>query len=402
MTLTIREPIERKGNIPDGIEPIKESLRFSTYCTPITKFPERVRVWPHPGITIDLTSRAQFRELNNKGNQMIREPRYRGMPIEIAGPMIFKELFENLFWSTDRIATSAFGMDRITYEEACDYVERNWIHIPLSSLSIDQFSSMLQKIHHHIIDPENPSLKGFPPGKYRTGTNEPGTNEMVVWKIPELFDQPFVVFINQKIAAAQLLPNAEEIKAKLREAHKEMKNAALQGYSLYEMVNLNKVSPYAKALINEIYILYPPNKHIVPLMEKMISQIIEKLIRYENRPDEVEGPLPLKERVEQLTEDAISIASFAHLKLVGIHPFSEANGRMARMLMNIILMQAGHQPVGFTHDKPYTQALRTEDAGHKGAFDTFIRKTIKESTPIPLYVVSNQRRYFSLYKEQLS
>ncbi|MES1158288.1 MAG: Fic family protein [Terricaulis silvestris] len=35
----------------------------------------------------------------------------------------------------------------------------------------------------------------------------------------------------------------------------------------------------------------------------------------------------------------------AHLRLVSIHPFSDGNGRTARLLMNLILLRAGYPPV---------------------------------------------------------
>ena len=43
-------------------------------------------------------------------------------------------------------------------------------------------------------------------------------------------------------------------------------------------------------------------------------------------------------------ENIVDIAIQAHLKLVTIHPFTDGNGRTARLLMNLILMQAGYPP----------------------------------------------------------
>lgn len=40
----------------------------------------------------------------------------------------------------------------------------------------------------------------------------------------------------------------------------------------------------------------------------------------------------------------VKIAADAHFKLVSIHPFVDGNGRAARLLMNLILMQAGYPP----------------------------------------------------------
>lgn len=44
------------------------------------------------------------------------------------------------------------------------------------------------------------------------------------------------------------------------------------------------------------------------------------------------------------SDHPIKIAADAHFKLVSIHPFVDGNGRTARLLMNLLLMQAGYPP----------------------------------------------------------
>lgn len=50
----------------------------------------------------------------------------------------------------------------------------------------------------------------------------------------------------------------------------------------------------------------------------------------------------------------------AHARLVAIHPFSDGNGRTARLLMNLMLMQAGYPPIviGPEHRAAYIDALQ--------------------------------------------
>jgi len=43
-------------------------------------------------------------------------------------------------------------------------------------------------------------------------------------------------------------------------------------------------------------------------------------------------------------EHPVLIAAQAHLKLVSIHPFIDGNGRTARLLMNLLLLQYGYPP----------------------------------------------------------
>lgn len=46
-----------------------------------------------------------------------------------------------------------------------------------------------------------------------------------------------------------------------------------------------------------------------------------------------------------LVEHPVLTASQAHYKLVTIHPFVDGNGRTARLLMNLLLLQQGYPPV---------------------------------------------------------
>lgn len=62
------------------------------------------------------------------------------------------------------------------------------------------------------------------------------------------------------------------------------------------------------------------------------------------------NPLKVSELMEEFiqwlngnnTDHPVKIAADAHYKLVTIHPFVDGNGRTARLLMNLLLMQAGY------------------------------------------------------------
>lgn len=43
-------------------------------------------------------------------------------------------------------------------------------------------------------------------------------------------------------------------------------------------------------------------------------------------------------------DNPVKIAADAHFKLVTIHPFTDGNGRIARLLMNLLLIQSGYPP----------------------------------------------------------
>lgn len=48
--------------------------------------------------------------------------------------------------------------------------------------------------------------------------------------------------------------------------------------------------------------------------------------------------------LQTTTDHPVKVAADAHFKLVSIHPFVDGNGRTARLLMNLLLMQAGFPP----------------------------------------------------------
>jgi Fic family protein len=65
----------------------------------------------------------------------------------------------------------------------------------------------------------------------------------------------------------------------------------------------------------------------------------------------------------------------AHRRLVDIHPFNDGNGRVARLLMNLLLLRGGYPPVAVRpQDRPaYLAALqRHQAAGGSEAFDTLL------------------------------
>jgi Fic family protein len=67
-------------------------------------------------------------------------------------------------------------------------------------------------------------------------------------------------------------------------------------------------------------------------------------------------------RTTPYTPDA---AFTAHRRLVGIHPFSDGNGRTARLLMNLILIRGGYPPVAVRPEDrlTYIRSLQDEQAG---------------------------------------
>ncbi|MGB5978162.1 MAG: Fic family protein, partial [Cyclobacteriaceae bacterium] len=79
--------------------------------------------------------------------------------------------------------------------------------------------------------------------------------------------------------------------------------------------------------------------------------------------------------------NAILLAARFYYKFIRIHPFDDGNGRVARIVMNFILMKYGYPPVIIkTEDKEnYFAALRQADAGMIEPFIEYIAQNLLHS-----------------------
>lgn len=77
----------------------------------------------------------------------------------------------------------------------------------------------------------------------------------------------------------------------------------------------------------------------------------------------------------------LELAAQFHYSFIRIHPFDDGNGRMARILMNLILMRNGFPPVVVkTQDKDnYFKALQGADGGDVEVFEDYIAENLLDS-----------------------
>jgi Fic family protein len=93
-----------------------------------------------------------------------------------------------------------------------------------------------------------------------------------------------------------------------------------------------------------------------------------------------------REERDRVDLHPIILAATFHHQFVSIHPFDDGNGRMARILMNLILMQSGYLPVVLKLDRKseYFLALEKADVGEIEDFVIFVAQALIESENIYL------------------
>lgn len=117
----------------------------------------------------------------------------------------------------------------------------------------------------------------------------------------------------------------------------------------------------------------PPKFYLVPeLMENFCKDIEEQIKR-----------LPKIDELNFLTE-LTRLLAWAHHKFLWIHPFQDYNGRIARLLNNIILLNLNLPPIELKVEtkssrKKYIKALQEADKNNLALLDKIIKKALEES-----------------------
>lgn len=92
-------------------------------------------------------------------------------------------------------------------------------------------------------------------------------------------------------------------------------------------------------------------------------------------PQEIEGLMnTFTNRLQELLkqeEHPVAVAAWTHMELARIHPFSDASGRTARLIMNALLVQGGFDPAIFQDDDTYTAAIE-RDSDERGFFASYL------------------------------
>jgi fido (protein-threonine AMPylation protein) len=136
----------------------------------------------------------------------------------------------------------------------------------------------------------------------------------------------------------------------------------------------------------------PPGTAVQNHMYAFWSELDAKISGTPAKPAKASGKKTAKKNLEKWNDQVIDLAAWTQYKMVAIHPFAEGNGRMARLMTNLILYRFGLQPTDIKYEgenkERYLDALCAID--HKNDF-----------RPLKQLIVSGMyRSYEKLYAAQ--
>jgi len=123
-------------------------------------------------------------------------------------------------------------------------------------------------------------------------------------------------------------------------------------------------------------------------------------------PPAFEVPVLIKELLEWLRRNReelrpVEVAAVFHHRFVSVHPFDDGNGRVVRLLMNLLLIKQGYPfTVVRNYDRRrYYDTLRKADGGDLVPFVNFIGRCVEEALDLYLSAVEptdKKKQFLSL------
>jgi cell filamentation protein len=79
-------------------------------------------------------------------------------------------------------------------------------------------------------------------------------------------------------------------------------------------------------------------------------------------------------------EELVNAIAVTHVELIVIHPFREGNGRLSRLLADVMAVQAGHEPLDYTgwerNKAAYIGAIHAGFSGDYGPMSQFVARAM--------------------------
>ncbi len=107
-----------------------------------------------------------------------------------------------------------------------------------------------------------------------------------------------------------------------------------------------------------------------------------KFLDRQIKPFEEEFLQPYQQLTSYSKDQLVAYLAKAHVEFILIHPFREGNGRLSRLLMDVLVTQAGFEPLDYSlwskHKDYYFKAIQAGVAGNYEYMEGLVNDVLKE------------------------
>lgn len=187
----------------------------------------------------------------------------------------------------------------------------------------------------------------------------------------------------------------------------------------FEVINHSKAIDYLESIVKDneplraIDILKMHEIVLKNIDEEFAGRIRNGMVRIVGPDFNPPSPNKVSDLIDELIEftnanktnlSAPILASIFHHKLVWIHPFFDGIGRTGRLVMNLLLMNAGYPPCVILkyYRKKYYAALNLANKGQYEKLSLLVLQGLERSLNLYLEVVPGQYKEFELISNIVS
>lgn len=254
------------------------------------------------------------------------------------------------------------GIRFANYEKALHYIEKTIFTCPEAFLAQTKDIISIVKTLHEILTKDLPDEHLITPGHFR--------------KIEKILSN--LASQNDVLAHARRILSEQEYPLFEKSYNNFIASNSIGVFSDYERVLWSKCFIVPTA----------PNK-----IETELTAFCNTLIARLQHDFSESTPIVLNRK-----QASIELASFVHTELIRIHPFLIANGRLARIFMNTILVYfGGYDPVIIDNENDYKKAV-AQSLNTPQTFTDYLANHLIPWTQRQAEVLSYEKEFTTLYK----
>jgi len=325
-------------------------------------FSKHSRAGVHPGLYMvpnNIRSVEEWRRMQQFGIDVAIQKGVIGR--DLHSQRLFAQIYAKVLRKTfeiDQTYNEAGPEDRLYHDQALNWLEKKILPTPFEKLGLKAQHAFIKKLNYMISAPDERSF--VDPLKKQSLYRTKESNIRKSRAVPDLHKgDDWLEFLRKND------PANVEVYKKFGEYNNEFVGmGSAQRGDWLEFID-KKGNKKVSALLRKYFHWNPKPNKILELMDQFFKTLNEELHA-------------LKQGIKK---DPLEVAAFAHMGLTAIHPFNDANGRTARALMNVILVQHGIEPVAFLSNEAYSKVVtQAAEENNFKIFEDFLRAEVLKAT----------------------